>query len=190
MWRCSAWHNPATSQAETVSVAVRKIAGEDVGSAPDVEILERRVERVRLGRLTALVFVPSLFAVAGLTSFEKTGFPLPWILFFFTIVQKRLVPVIPSYLVPSPEWPWTSNCPPCLACRCIFSLILSINIYFDWTTYHLAATTASLTRTSSALSKPARTSCLCRNSLLRMEPVRRAGICGGLCFCGAMKTTR
>lgn len=41
MWECSAGHNPAMSQAETVSAAVRKVAGEDVGSVPDVEILER-----------------------------------------------------------------------------------------------------------------------------------------------------
>ena len=38
--KCSAGHNPATSQAETVSVAIRKIAGESVGSVPGVEILE------------------------------------------------------------------------------------------------------------------------------------------------------
>lgn len=40
VWKCSAGHNPATSQAETVSVAVRKVAGEDVGSVPGVEISE------------------------------------------------------------------------------------------------------------------------------------------------------
>ena len=40
VWKCSAGHNPATSQAETVSVAVRKIAGEYVGSVPGVEISE------------------------------------------------------------------------------------------------------------------------------------------------------
>lgn len=40
VWECSAGHNPAMSQPETVSVAVRKVAGEDVGSVPDVEILE------------------------------------------------------------------------------------------------------------------------------------------------------
>ena len=40
VWKCSAGHNPATSKAETVSVAVRKIAGENVGSVPGVEILE------------------------------------------------------------------------------------------------------------------------------------------------------
>ena len=42
-WRvlkCSAGHNPATSQAETVSVAMRKIAGGNVGSVPGVEISE------------------------------------------------------------------------------------------------------------------------------------------------------
>lgn len=41
VWECSAGHNPAMSQAETVSVAVREVAGENVGSVPDVEILER-----------------------------------------------------------------------------------------------------------------------------------------------------
>ena len=40
VWKCSAGHNPATSQAETVSVAVRKAAGEDVGAVPGVDILE------------------------------------------------------------------------------------------------------------------------------------------------------
>ncbi len=40
VWECSAGHNPAMSQPETVSVAVRKVAGEKVGPVPDVEIFE------------------------------------------------------------------------------------------------------------------------------------------------------
>lgn len=44
VWKCSAGHNPATSQPETVSVAVRKVAGENVGSVPGVEILEESKE--------------------------------------------------------------------------------------------------------------------------------------------------
>ena len=40
VWRCDAEHNPATSQPETVCQALRKFAGEDVGSKPDVEVVE------------------------------------------------------------------------------------------------------------------------------------------------------
>lgn len=37
VWRCNAGHNPAMSQPETASYALRKVAGEALGSEPGVE---------------------------------------------------------------------------------------------------------------------------------------------------------
>ena len=39
VWRCNAGHNPAMSQPETVSYALRKVAGEALSSNPSIEFI-------------------------------------------------------------------------------------------------------------------------------------------------------